>query len=84
MQEEASGIADGGEDRLREAIEAQVRWIIAKVNTEELPALAQRLRVSAIRTLVLFPDGRQLARRSGAAPASAIRQFIEQPKPGLE
>jgi thioredoxin 2 len=54
------------------------RWLVAKVNTEELPGVAQRFRVNAIPTLVLFRNGRELARRSGAMPASAIRPFIEQ------
>jgi len=54
------------------------RWLVAKVNTEELPGPAQRFRVSAIPTLALFKAGREVARQSGAMPASAIRQFIEQ------
>jgi len=54
------------------------RWLVAKVNTEELPGLAQRFRVSAIPTLVLFKAGHEAARQAGAMPASAIRQFIEQ------
>lgn len=53
------------------------RWIVAKVNTEDEPALAQRHRVSAIPLLVLFQGGRELARKAGALPAAAIRQFVE-------
>jgi len=55
------------------------RWLVAKVNTEELPGLAQRFRVSSIPLLVLFKAGREAARQPGAMTASAIRQFIEQP-----
>src|SRR5213075_1726900 len=54
------------------------RWLVAKVNTEELPGPAQRFRVSAIPMLALFQAGREVARQSGALPAPAIRQFIEQ------
>src|ERR1700716_1336614 len=54
------------------------RWLVAKVNTEELPGLAQRFRVDAIPMLALFKAGREVARQSGAMPAPAIRQFIEQ------
>jgi thioredoxin 2 len=54
------------------------RWVIAKVNTEDLPGLAQRFRISGIPTLVLFRDGCEVARQSGAMPAAKIRQFIEQ------
>jgi thioredoxin-like negative regulator of GroEL len=52
-------------------------WIVAKVNTEELPGLAQRLRISAVPLMAVF-KGRELARQAGVMPASAIRQFIEQ------
>ena len=51
------------------------RWLVAKVNTEELPAPAQRNRVSAIPLLVLFNGGREIARQAGALPAAGIRQF---------
>jgi len=54
------------------------RWIVAKVNTEVLPDLAQRFRISGIPTMVLFRGGVEVGRRSGAMPAQAIRQFIEQ------
>jgi thioredoxin 2 len=56
------------------------RWLVTKVNTEELPGLAQRFGVGAIPTMVLFRNGREVARQSGAMPAPAIRQFIEQPE----
>jgi len=65
----------------RVAGEGAGRWLVAKVNTELLPGLAQRFRISAIPTLVLLRDGRELARQSGALPASRIRQFIEQSEP---
>lgn len=57
------------------------RWLIVKLNTEELPALAQRFRISGIPTLVFFRDGQELTRQSGAMPATRIRQLIEQAEP---
>ena len=60
------------------ASEGSGRWIVVKVNTEELPGLAQRLRVNAIPLMAVFKGGRELARQAGAMPASAIRQFVEQ------
>ncbi|HZR17426.1 MAG TPA: thioredoxin [Verrucomicrobiae bacterium] len=54
------------------------RWIVAKVNTEVLPDLARRFRISGIPTMVLFRGGVEVARRSGAMPAQAMRQFIEE------
>jgi thioredoxin 2 len=58
------------------AAEGAGRWLVAKVNTEELPGLAQRFNVSAIPTLALFKAGQEAARKAGAMPAAAIRQFI--------
>jgi thioredoxin 2 len=63
---------------VRIAAEGAGRWLVAKVNTEELPALAQGFGISAIPTLALFKHGREAARQAGALPASAIRQFLAQ------
>ena len=52
------------------------RWVIVKVDTEVLPGIAARYRISAIPTLVLFQRGTEVARQSGALPARAIEQFI--------
>ena len=60
------------------ATEGRGRWLIAKVNTELLPAVAGQFRISAIPTLILFQSGHEVARQSGAMPAAAIRQFIRQ------
>jgi thioredoxin 2 len=59
------------------AAEGAGHWLIAKVNTETAPALAQQFRISAIPTLALFHGGREVARQSGAMSAPAIRQFIQ-------
>jgi thioredoxin 2 len=59
------------------AREGAGRWLVAKLNTEELPETARRLRVSAIPLFVIFHRGRELARQAGAMPASGIRQLIE-------
>jgi thioredoxin 2 len=52
------------------------QFLVIKVNTEQLPIAAQQYRISAIPTLVLIRDGRELARKSGALPANAILQFL--------
>jgi len=54
------------------------RLVIAKVSTEEIPALAQRYNVGGIPLLVLFRDGREVSRLPGARPASAIESFVRQ------
>jgi hypothetical protein len=38
------------------------KFVVAKVNTEEVPSLAQRYRVTAIPTMALFNNGLELAR----------------------
>jgi len=63
------------------AADTSRQCLIAKVNTELLPGVAQRLRISGIPTLILFQSGREIARQSGAIPATAIRQFIQQNQP---
>jgi thioredoxin 2 len=60
------------------AREGAGRWIVAKVNTEQLPQLSQQFRITAIPTMAVFRGGSEVARQQGAMPAPAIRQFIEQ------
>ena len=60
------------------AREGAGRWLVAKVNTEELPNVAQRFRISAIPTLALFKDGREATRQAGAMLAPAILKFVAQ------
>lgn len=60
------------------ASETAGRLLVAKVNTEEVPSLAQRFRVTAIPTMTLFQNGLEIARQAGAMPAPQIRKFIEQ------
>jgi len=59
------------------AAEGVGRWLVIKVNTEELPSLSQRFRITAIPTMVLFQGGLEKARQAGAMPAPAIRKFLE-------
>jgi len=52
------------------------RVIVAKVDTEALPAIAQRFAIRSIPTLILFKAGAEVRRTSGAMPAAEIsRQF---------
>jgi thioredoxin 2 len=53
------------------------RWLVAKVNTDQLQNLAQRFEISGIPTIILFAGGAEVSRQSGAMPATRIRQFIE-------
>ena len=51
-------------------LEPQVR--LAKVDTEAEQALAARFAIRSIPTLILFRDGRELARHSGAINTAAL------------
>ena len=54
------------------------QFVIAKVNTEEVPSLAARFHITAIPNMILFENGFEVARQVGAMPAPQIRKFIEQ------
>jgi thioredoxin 2 len=53
------------------------RWLVVKVNTEALSDLGERFGIRSIPTLAVFGEGRELARTSGARPASEIEKFVE-------
>ncbi len=52
--------------------------VVAKVNTEEQPAIAHRYDISSIPTLILFQGGHEVARTAGARPADAIQSFVQE------
>lgn len=58
------------------AFETRIRF--AKVDTDAEPSLAERYRIQAIPTMILFRGGRELVRHSGTMPAGALRAWIEQ------
>src|SRR6059058_2309502 len=60
------------------ATETAGQFLVVKVNTEELPSLARRFRVTAIPTMSIFRNGIEVAHRAGAMAAPAIRKFLEQ------
>ena len=48
------------------------RVVVAKVDTEALPEVARRFGISSIPTMILFRDGTEAKRLSGAMPAAQI------------
>ena len=50
---------------------------LAKLNTEDNPAIATRARIQGIPALVLYARGREVARLAGARPASDIVAFVQ-------
>ena len=49
---------------------------IAKVNVDEHPGLAGRFGIRSIPTLILFRDGREAARVSGAMDAASLSGWL--------
>jgi thioredoxin 2 len=52
--------------------------LIVKINTEEQGYLAQRHGIQSIPTMVLFSDGAEVSRQSGARPAAELHRFMQQ------
>ncbi len=52
------------------------RLVVAKVDTEALPAVAGRFGIQSIPTMILFREGHEAQRLSGAMKASAIAQRL--------
>ena len=55
-------------------LEPQVRLV--KVDTEAVPSLGARFNIRSIPTLVLFKDGREIARQPGAMGAADIVRWV--------
>ena len=60
------------------AAQSAGRWVVAKVNTEEVRDVAARFRVTSIPMMVVLEKGVEVARQSGAMPAAGIIRFMEQ------
>lgn len=57
-------------------LEPRVR--LAKLDTERYQEIAARYRIQSIPTMIMIRKGREIARTSGAMPAEAIVQWVEQ------
>ena len=53
------------------------RLLVAKVDTESLPGVARRFQITGIPTLMLFRDGQEAKRVSGAMPAAQIARTFD-------
>ena len=51
--------------------------VIAKMNVDDNPMVAQRFGVTSIPTLMMFKNGKLVDRMVGAAPKNALQQFID-------
>ena len=50
---------------------------LVKVDVDKSPALSRRFDVQAIPTLMVLVDGKVAARQAGAAPADALRTWLD-------
>ena len=50
---------------------------VGKVNTDEQPDLAGRFNIRSIPTLILFRDGREIGRQSGAVDAATLGRWLD-------
>ena len=55
----------------------QGRAIIAKMNVDDNPGIAQRYGVTSIPTLMMFKDGKLVDRVVGAMPKGELQKFID-------
>jgi thioredoxin 2 len=60
------------------AKELEPRVHLAKIDTEAQPELASRFGIRSIPTLIIFKQGKEIARMSGALPASQFKQWVLQ------
>ena len=51
--------------------------VIAKMNVDDNPMVAQRFGVTSIPTMMMFKNGKLVDRMVGAAPRNALQQFID-------
>ena len=65
------------------AAELAGRIKLVKVNVDAAPRLQQRFGVQAIPTLLVLHDGQVAARQTGAAPAPALRAWVDQALAGI-
>ena len=61
----------------RVADQERTRIQVGKVNSDEQQGLSARFGIRAIPTLILFKDGKEIARQSGAVDGAALTRWID-------
>jgi len=51
---------------------------LVKVDVDKAPKVSERFTIQAVPTLILMRDGKTVARRAGAAPAAALRGWVDE------
>jgi len=60
-----------------EIAEENPQFLVAKVNVDKAPELAEEFGVASIPTLVVLKNGKEVNRSSGARPKSGILSLLE-------
>ncbi|MDA0824294.1 MAG: thioredoxin TrxC [Proteobacteria bacterium] len=61
----------------RAAAEFATRAVLAKLNTEDEPAISERFNVRSIPTLIVFKGGHEVTRQAGALDVASLTRFIQ-------
>ena len=61
----------------RLATDAKGEWLLAKLNVDDVPSVAERYQVMSIPTLMLFKGGQVVERVVGAASQAALEKRFE-------
>ena len=51
--------------------------VLAKLDTEREPEIGARYNIRSIPTMIVFKQGREIARQSGAMDLGGLQRFIE-------
>ena len=63
------------------AAEQSNQWTLVKVNTEEMPDIAQQYQIRSIPNVKMFVKGQVVAEFSGALPRNSILQWLDENLP---
>jgi thioredoxin 2 len=58
------------------ARQLEPQWRFAKLNTEDEPAPAARFNIRSIPTLIVFREGKEIARQSGAMDTGTLTRWL--------
>jgi thioredoxin 2 len=65
-------------DFAKAAIALKGRARFAKINTQDFPVVSQKNNIRGIPALILYQNGKEIARLAGARPARDIAAFVQQ------
>ena len=56
--------------------ESQGELVFIKINTENFPQISQKFNIRGIPTLLVFKNGKEIARESGAFPLDVFQKWV--------